>query len=165
MIREHLYDRDAALSTEKWDRRFLELAKQVSTWSKDPSTQVGAVLVKDGKVAGLGYNGFPRGVEDSDERYENRELKYAIVVHAEVNAILQAGHAAKGSTLYVYPSFMLPPVCSDCAGVAIQAGILGVVGYRPDLDDPRVQRWANSISIAEDMWQEAGLFIRSYDES
>jgi deoxycytidylate deaminase len=98
---------------EKWDRRFLELAKQVSTWSKDPSTQVGAVLVNYlDQVVGMGYNGFPRGVEDSEERLNNRELKYQIVVHAEVNAVIQAGKEADGSTLYVYPSFMLPPICA-----------------------------------------------------
>jgi len=151
---------------EKWDRRFLELAKLVSTWSKDPSTQVGAVLVNDLKqVVGLGYNGFPRGVEDTDERLNDRELKYPMVVHAEVNAIVQAGHESRGSTLYVYPSFMLPPICADCAGVAIQAGVVGIVGYNPDESDPRVQRWAGSIEIAKTMWEEAGLFVRSYDEN
>lgn len=161
MLREHLFD---SAWTEKWDRRFLDVAKHVSTWSKDPSTQVGAVLVKDGKIVGMGYNGFPRGVVDSAERLDNRELKYQIVIHAEVNAILQAGHAAKGATLYVYPSFMLPPVCSNCAGVAIQAGVSGVVGYFPDLEDPRVQRWADNISIAKQMWDEAGLCVRAYAE-
>lgn len=150
---------------EKWDRRFLELAKQVSTWSKDPSTQVGAVLVKDRKVVGMGYNGFPRGVTDSEERLNNREIKYPMVVHAEVNAILQAGHAAKGSTLYVYPSFMLPPMCADCCGVAIQAGVSQVVGYKPDEEDPRVKRWADSISLAATMWEEATFHdVRSYEE-
>ncbi len=146
---------------EKWDRRFLELAKLVSTWSKDPSTKVGAVLVLDRKVVGTGYNGFPRDVEDTEARLQKRELKYQMVVHAEVNAIIEAGRKAKGSTLYVYPSFMLPPVCSDCAGVAIQAGVAGIVGYEPDLNDPRVQRWVDSIAVSETMWSEAGLFIRS----
>jgi len=150
---------------EKWDRRFLELAKLVSTWSKDPSTQVGAVLVNPlNQVVGLGYNGFPRGVEDTDERLNNRELKYPMVVHAEVNAIVQAGHEARGSLLYVYPSFMLPPICADCAGVAIQAGVVGIVGYNPDPEDERVKRWADSISVAADMWDEANLTITSYDE-
>jgi dCMP deaminase len=151
--------------SSKWDLRFLQLAKQISTWSKDPSTQVGAVLVNDLKqVVGMGYNGFPRKVEDSDERLNNRELKYQIVVHAEVNAIVQAGHEARGSTLYVYPSFMLPPICADCAGVAIQAGVIGIVGYNPDPEDERVKRWADSISVAREMWNEAGLFTVSYPE-
>lgn len=148
---------------EKWDRRFLELARMVSTWSKDPSTQVGCVLVKDNRVVGMGYNGFPKGVAD-DDRLHDREAKYEIVVHAEVNALVQAGHSAEGSTLYAYPSFMLPPICSRCAGPAIQAGVAGIVGYDPDLNDPRVQRWADSIAVAADMWEEANLFIRSYRE-
>lgn len=69
------------ISQEKWDRRFLELAKQVSTWSKDPSTKVGAVLVNEDKhVVGMGFNGFPVGVADTEERLNNRELKYKMIV-------------------------------------------------------------------------------------
>ena len=150
---------------EKWDRRFLSLAKHVSTWSKDPSTQVGAVLVNDlRQVVGMGYNGFSRGVEDSEGRLNNRELKYQFIVHAEVNAIIQAGHSARGSRLYVYPSFMLPPMCADCAKAAIQAGIDSVVGYTPDEADPRVQRWAKSIGIAKQMCDEVGLPAMTYVE-
>lgn len=150
---------------EKWDRRFLELAKTISTWSKDPSTQVGAVLVNHrSHVVGVGYNGFPRGVIDEEWRYSEREVKYALICHAEVNAILQAGHESRGAVLYTYPSFMLPPICSDCAKVAIQAGVIGIVGYEPDLSDERVQRWSDSISVAKQMWDEVGLFIRSYKE-
>lgn len=150
---------------EKWDRRFLELAKQVSTWSKDPSTQVGAVLVNDlQQVVGLGYNGFARGVEDTEERYADRDIKYPLVVHAEVNAIIQAGHEARDSILYVYPSFMLPPICAECAKTAIQAGVVGIIGYNPNESDERVKRWAGSISHAKTMWEEVGLGIRSYDE-
>lgn len=157
---------EAKAKQEKWDRRFLQLAKQVSTWSKDPSTQVGVVLVNELKqVVGLGYNGFPRGVNDTKERYDNRDLKYPMVVHAEVNSIIQAGEKARGCTLYIYPSFMLPPICSTCAGVAIQAGVVGIVGYDPDENDPRVQRWKGSIEIAKTMWQEAGKWIRSYSET
>jgi dCMP deaminase len=151
---------------EKWDRRFLELAKQISTWSKDPSTQVGAVLVNDlRQVVGMGYNGFARGVEDTEERLNERELKYQFIVHAEINAIIQAGHAARGSTLYVYPSFALPPVCADCAKAVIQAGVKAVVGYNPDENDPRVQRWKDSIEVSEKMWKEAGLAIYSWEEN
>ena len=148
-----------------WDRYFLGLAKYVSTASKDPSTKVGAVLVNDlMQVVGLGYNGFARGVADSDERLNNRELKYKYVVHAEVNAIIQAGHAARGSTLYVYPSFALPPICNDCCKAAIQAGITGIVGFDPDENDPRVARWKESIAISKQMCEEAGIWNRSYSE-
>lgn len=151
------------MRSAKWDVRFLELAKLVSTWSKDPSTQVGAVVVNDQNIViGLGYNGFPRGVADTPERLNNRELKYQMIVHAEVNALLEAGPRAVGSTLYVYPSFLMPPVCSDCCKVAIQAGVRCIVGYSPDESDPRVQRWKSSIQVSKIMWEETGREIIEY---
>ena len=150
---------------EKWDRFFLELAKHISTASKDPSTKVGAVLVNDRRqVVGIGYNGFPRGVADTDARLYNRPLKYQLIVHAEVNAILDAGRDANGATLYVYPTFAVPPICSDCCKAAIQAGVVGIVGYAPDLSDPRVERWKDSIAISAEMWHEVGNFERMWKE-
>lgn len=152
---------------ENWDRKYLELAKYIANnWSKDPSTKVGAVCVNyDFHQEFIGYNGFPRNVNDSDERYNNRELKYKLVVHAEINAILKAGKLAKGSTLYVYPAFTFPPICNECAKVAIQSGINEIVGYKPDLSDPRVKRWAESISISRVMFEEAGITWREIDEN
>jgi dCMP deaminase len=144
---------------EKWDRRFLDIAERVSTWSKDPSTQVGAVLVKDGVIVGTGYNGFPRGVEDSDERYNDRPTKYAMVVHAELNAILQAGDRAKGATIYVYPSFGAPSLCENCAKAVIQAGVVRTVGFEPNIDEERAARWAESLAIALTMCDEAGVQV------
>lgn len=152
-------------SAEKWDRRFLELAKLVSTWSKDPSTKVGAVLVNDQRqVVGMGFNGFPRGIADTDARLNERELKYKLVVHAEMNAILQAGPKAAGATFYVYPAFSFPPICENCCKHAIQAGVRKIVGYTPDMNDPRVQRWLSSIEVAKMMWLEAGLTWREIPE-
>jgi dCMP deaminase len=151
--------------TLKWDLRYLKLAKEVSSWSKDPSTQVGAVLVNyELQKEFLGYNGFPRGVADTKERYEDRELKYKLVVHAESNAIRKAGDYARGSTLYVYPSFSLPPICNECAKDAIQSGVGEVVGFEPNLEDPRVQRWLEAIKISQMMFQEAGITWRSIKE-
>lgn len=150
---------------EKWDRRFLEMAKLVSTASKDPSTKVGAVLVKDRKVVGMGFNGFPKGIKDSADRLNDRETKLKMVVHAEVNAILQAGEKADGATLYVYPSFAFPPICNDCCKMALNAGVAGIVGYEPDPEDPRVVRWKDSIKVSEEMWTETGKFIRRYPEN
>ena len=139
-------------SSDKWDRRFIELAKHISTYSKDPSTKVGAIIVNDNHlVVGMGYNGFPRGVEDSEERLNDREQKYAMVVHAEANAILMAGHKCRGATLYVYPSFVLPPICNECAKLVIQSGIREVVGYEPDLTNERSKRWASSIKVSQQM--------------
>jgi dCMP deaminase len=111
-----------------WDKRFLELAEQVSTWSKDPSTKVGAVIVNDKRqVLGLGYNGFPRGVFDDPAMYADKETKYKYVVHAERNAIDNSFADTEGSTLYctLYP-------CNECAKGIVQKGIKRVVTRRND---------------------------------
>ncbi len=151
---------------EKWDRRFLSLAKEISTWSKDPSTKCGTVIVNIWRqVVGHGYNGFPRGVADSDILYRDREAKYPRIVHAELNAILHAGHAARGCTLYVYPSFAIPPVCNECAKAVIQAGIKTVVGFTPSVERWQAgQRWRKELDLARDMLLEAGLYWREYYE-
>ena len=107
-----------------WDDRFLGLAAHIATWSKDPSTKCGAVLVRpDRTIASLGYNGFPRGIEDAPELYANREEKYKRVVHAEMNAMLFAREPVAGMTLYTWPC--LP--CCRCATCIIQMGIVRVV--------------------------------------
>lgn len=146
---------------EWWDRYFLGLAQHVSTASKDPSTKVGAVLVEPytNLVVGLGYNGFPRGILDTEERYNDRETKLKLVVHAEVNAILMAGEKAKGSRMYVWPSFMLPPICNECCKVAIQAGVKAIVGFIVDENklSERQLRWKDSILFARQMCYEAGI--------
>jgi dCMP deaminase len=149
-----------------WDKKYLELAKYIATtWSKDPSTQVGAIVVNYiYNQEFIGYNGFPKGVLDLPERYADRDLKYKMVVHAEANAIRKAGWMAKAATLYVWPSFSLPPICNECAKLVIQAGIKEVVGYEPDLNDPRVKRWMESISISKTMCEEAGITWRTLKE-
>jgi dCMP deaminase len=113
-------------------------------------------------VVGLGYNGFPRGVNDSEERLNTRELKYKYVVHAEVNAILMAKEKAVGASLYVWPSFAIPCICHDCIKVAIQAGVREVVGLKP-LGDDRASRWQESIDIARSMCDEAKVTYRSVE--
>lgn len=120
----------------KWDRRYIGLAREVGTWSKDPSTQVGAVLVRpNNSVASTGFNGFPPGHDDSPELYLNREYKYKHVVHAEDNAINFFCGTCAGFTLYT--SF---PTCPDCMELAGKAGIKRVVG--PPLDPTgKTQEW------------------------
>ena len=151
------------MSNSIWDKRFLDLAQHISTWSKDPSTQVGAVLTQGKHIVGLGYNGFPRGIQDSDARLADRPTKYKFIVHAEVNAILMAGDKAKNSTLYVYPSFAIPCICNECCKVAIQAGVKEIVGYKPKQDD-RQSRWSDSISVSKQMCDEAGVNYRAYED-
>jgi dCMP deaminase len=132
----------------KWDYRFLALAKHIAEWSKDPSTKVGAVIVDANRVVvGQGYNGFARGVQDTTERYNDRSFKYPLVVHAELNAILNAGHRAKGGTIYVYPTMMMPAACPECAKAIVQSGIKCVVYYQND-------------HINESKWKESEKFTR-----
>lgn len=152
--------------SRKWDLRFLELAKHISGWSKDPSTKVGAVIVNDDRVVvGMGYNGFPRGVDDAEERYNDRETKYKFVVHAELNAILAAGEKARGATVYVYPAFGSPPLCSSCAKAVIQAGILRVVGYKPDVAPEVAARWKDELEAARLMCDEAGVLVSEIERN
>ena len=135
-----------------WDERFLELAKHIAQWSKDPSTKVGAVIVRPNRtIASVGYNGFPRGVIDDDARLNDRPYKYAMTVHAEANAILSANERIDGCTLYVTP---LTP-CSSCASMIIQSGITRVVAYMPH----QPEHWADSFAIARMMFEEAGVDI------
>lgn len=124
---------------KEWDIRFLKLAKEISSYSKDRSTQCGAVLVRPDKtVCSVGYNGFPKKMPDLDEYYENREEKYSRIIHCEINAVLAAREPLNGYTLYVWP-FM---TCERCAVHVIQAGITRVVAPETPLD--KKERWAAS---------------------
>jgi dCMP deaminase len=136
-----------------WDDRFLELATVISSWSKDPSTQVGAVIADDdNRVISIGYNGFPKGIKD-DQRLDNRELKYEMVVHAEANALLFANAPVKGCTIYTWP---FQP-CSRCAALIIQAGIRRVVSV-----ENKDQKWCSNFQLAHDMLTEARIEIVSH---
>ena len=123
----------------KWDHRFLELAQRVSTWSKDPSTQTGAVIVgPDRGVISVGFNGFPKGMPDDPVLYDNREEKYSRIVHCEINALLYAGRSIpEGSTLYTVP-FMS---CDRCVVQMLQAGIKRFVA--PVASQEKLVRWGD----------------------
>lgn len=142
--------------TWKWDRRFLQLVKLISSWSKDPSTQVGCVVVgPDREVRSTGFNGFPRGIKD-DGRLNDREAKYPIICHAEENAIMHAariGISLKGCSAYV----TWPP-CTRCARSLIQAGVSEVV-YPGELEIP--ERWRADFEMSTGLMQEAGLGVRA----
>jgi dCMP deaminase len=140
------------MALNKWDRRYLATARQVSCWSKDPSTKVGAVIAdKRGYVVALGFNGFPENVEDAEHRLANREMKYEMVVHAEVNGVLIAGRAAAGGTIYVHGA----PICPRCASVLIQAGIARAVAKAPRCGTGI--KWDELGFISLDMFREAGV--------
>lgn len=149
-------------SQEKWDIRFLQLAETVAQWSKDPSTKVGAVIARpDRTVASLGYNGFPRGMRDDPELYADRERKLSRVVHAELNAILNAREPLRGYTLFVWPPGY-GPTCDRCAVHVIQSGIARVVGIRR-VDDDFSDRWRISCEEAWGMYEEAGVRVTMYE--
>lgn len=137
-----------------WDTRFAQLAKLVSLWSKDPSTKVGAVVVRPDKtIASVGFNGFPKGVPDDSSWYENRDIKYKVVKHAEENAILFSREVLDGYTLYVYP---LPP-CSSCAGDIIQRGIKRVVAIVPAQYMTRTNDPNFAFNLTRTMFEHAGI--------
>ncbi len=141
----------------KWDGRFLNLAKHISEWSKDPSTKVGCVVVGiDREIRSTGFNGFPRGIEDSMDRLEDREQKYPLICHAEENAIM---HAARiGISLKDCFAYVTWPPCSRCARSLIQAGVNEVV-FPSDSEIP--ERWKDDFEIAIGMMEEAGVKVRS----
>ena len=139
----------------KWRNRYLLLAKHFSTWSKDPSTQVGAVAVSDnGLILSEGWNGFPRGIRDTQGRLGDRQTKYDYMVHSEKNLIYNAtrnGISLLNSNLYVYGL----PVCSECAKGVIQVGIKSVYVLTDSMNvrDAWVESWKKST----DMFDEVGI--------
>lgn len=141
---------------DKWEVHFLRLAREASLMSKDPSAKVGAVLVRDRRVVGTGYNGFPPGIADN-RRLHDRDEKLALVVHAEMNAILQAGRThANGATLFLW-GFLGAP-CRNCTKHIIAAGIDRVVVSGRQVPD----RWAEDLARAEKTLDEGGVGIRFY---
>tara|TARA_B100001996_G_scaffold331370_1_gene279983 strand:- start:648 stop:1088 length:441 start_codon:yes stop_codon:yes gene_type:complete len=143
--------------SEKWDRRFIDLALHISNWSKDPSTKVGCVVVgADREIRSTGFNGFPRGIEDSMERLEDREMKYPLICHAEENAIM---HAARiGISLKDCVAYVTWPPCTRCARSLIQAGVVEVV-FPKDIEIP--ERWVEDFDRSLSMMKEAGVLARS----
>lgn len=145
---------DDILRLGKWDLRFMAMADMVATWSKDPSTQVGCVLVDpDRHIIATGYNGFPRGVADLEERLQDRSIKYDMVLHAEANAVLQAVASTRGATAYVTHQ-----PCANCTGILIQAGIARVVTRRPDAG--LAERFAKSFEHGRVMMGEASILLQ-----
>ena len=134
----------------KWHKRFLEIAEFISTWSKDPSTKVGAVIADiDNRIVSTGYNGFPKNVKDTKARYTNRDVKYKIILHAEENAIAYAKRDLTDCTLYISG---LPP-CAHCASLIIQSGIKKVVVPKQEIPE----RWVESMDLSKQILKEAGV--------
>lgn len=137
--------------SHKWDIRFLELARHISTWSRDPSTQTGAVIVRpDNSICATGFNGFPKGMNDSPELYADREKKYSRTVHCEMNAVLFShDDSHQGYSLYTWPFSS----CDRCAVHMIQAGITRFVF--PSISPEKAARWAVNMQTAQNYMREA----------
>lgn len=139
----------------KWRNRFLKRAKDASECSKDPSKRIGAVFVNPIKKNQIvdGFNGFPRGIADTEERLNDRETKYKYVVHAEQNGIYNAsyiGACLDGSYIYVYGL----PICNECAKGLIQVGIKHATIW---IEDEITQRWLDAWEVTKEMFDEVGI--------
>jgi dCMP deaminase len=144
------------MSRTNWPARFLKLAADIGSWSKDPSKKVGCVLIgPDREIRSTGFNGLPRGIADTHERLHNRETKNLLIVHAERNAIdiaAKLGVSLKGCVLYV----TFPP-CTRCATSLIQAGIIKVV--YPKGSVRAMSNWLEDITMAASLLREVGITI------
>jgi len=135
-----------------WDDYGMTLARAVAAKSKDPSTRVGCVILdRENRVVATGFNGLPRYVPDDPQVLRDREMKLALVIHAEENALLFARQSLEGCTAYVWP---MPP-CSRCAAKLAQAGVMRVVAPKPSTE--HAERWGESMLIARWVYSHAGM--------
>ena len=143
--------------SEKWHKRFMEVAELVATWSKDPSTKTGAIVVgPDREIRATGYNGLVRGVDDNIPERMERPTKYDFFEHAERNAIYNAcltGTSLKGCVMYATHA-----PCTDCARAIIQSGIKMVVTHEVKIDENTPKNtWRDKLVYSEQMFKEAGV--------
>lgn len=144
----------------KWIKRYLELAEHVACWSKDPSTKCGAVIVRpDKSVVSVGFNGFPKNMDDDEILYNDRETKYERIIHCEMNAILNANTSVSGNILFVWPFLC----CPRCAMHVIQVGIIKVVA--PACPPDKQERWGAALQRSLDLFKEANVEVVIVDES
>lgn len=138
------------------DEYGMSFARAAAARSKDPSTKCGCVIFDvAGRVVSSGYNGFPRYVDDDERMLQDREIKLALTIHAEANAIFFAQRDLNGCTAYVWP---MPP-CAGCAAKLAQVGITRIVTMRPT--DEQADRWGKFFALAEWVYEQAGI---TYDE-
>ena len=143
--------------SDKWHHRFMDVARLVSSWSKDTSTKTGAVVVgPDREIRATGYNGLVRGVDDDIPERLERPTKYDFFEHAERNALYNAcltGVSVKGCTL-----FATHAPCVDCARAIIQSGIQTVITNKIVIDETTPKNtWRDKLSVSAQMFKEAGI--------
>lgn len=138
----------------KWRERYMGLARHIAQWSKDPTTKVGAVIVgEDRRDIAMGYNGFPRGVRDLEERYADRPTKYLFTQHAERNALDNAAFDCRGGTLI---TTMFP--CVECAKSMVTKGIVCLIS-EPVPEPVAFPSWRDTIPVALQIFEEAGVVL------
>lgn len=149
---------------KSWDEYFVEMARLVSTRSKDPNTHIGAVIVgPHNQVLSTGYNNFPRGINDDIPERSERPEKYFWFEHAERNAIYNAArHGVKLEGCRIFLSCWVP--CTDCARAIIQSGIKEIV-LGQEVEDASRVKWIEEARRSEQMCEEAGVKIRYYQSS
>ena len=142
---------------ETWDAYFMSIARLVAQKSKDASVKVGTVIVgPDHEIRSTGYNGFPRGIDETDESRWDRPIKYEFVEHAERNAIYNA--ARMGTPVSGCTAYMESPPCTPCGRALIQAGIKEIIVTTQNPFSGR-DDWRKSIQFAVDLLEEAGVKV------
>lgn len=139
----------------KWHKRFISIAELIATWSKDPSSQVGSIIVKDRIILSTGYNGFPRGIADNGRLKSFGKNK--LMIHAEKNAIYNCNSSLVGATMYSTHS-----PCCDCALAIIQVRVEVVVvrkNYGLCGNSDFSIKWKESLKDSEMLFKEAGIQI------
>jgi dCMP deaminase len=143
----------------KWDKRWMDAAVFFAQWSKDRSRKTGAVIVDDrNNLVAIGWNGFPRGMDDDAKHRHERPAKYLWTEHAERNAIYNA--AAKGDAVCGCSMFIPWYPCADCARAIIQSGISTLVCAEPDWED---EKWKGDFAVVREMLTEADIECRLID--
>lgn len=149
------------IKTQDKRKFFMQTVYNVASLSKDPRTKIGAVLVKDNDIISVGYNNFPRKIQDLEERYNDREIKHSLVVHAEANAIYNA--ARKGISTKDSILFTQGVPCSQCTKSVIQAGCSKIVVHKQWPNLVHCEQWVKSIDLSKMLIDEAGITLEWFD--
>lgn len=140
----------------KWTNHFIKVAELVSTMSKDPNHKIGAVIVdKNNRIVSTGFNGFAKGIADTEDRLNDKETKRLLMLHAEENAILYAKQDLTDCSIYVYGY----PSCIHCTSIIIQSGIKNIYYKNSRKDNTISDYWKHNLEMALSLATEAGVNV------
>lgn len=142
----------------KWDIRWIKLAEEIKSWSKDPSRKVGCVLTRGKRLVSIGYNGLPQEVEDSEIVLNDKRTKNSLIIHAERNAVLWAQQ--EGLNTVGCSAFITLHPCEHCAKLLLKAEIKKVVCPSPLSYDGNT--WKSSFIAASDLLYKANVPVIYY---